>query len=839
MPNKAKVAAGIGLVVAGFVTLAGCDDLLDALALRTLVVSGSASVGMPLSDASVTAVSLSGDALGAGETNEDGQFGPVPVATLREPFVVEAADGLINGQPFDGTLAAYVPYGDSIVQAGGPEWDPEQINPGILSTCVCRYLQATGVDYPTALQHTARFFEIPEDVDLLDPDLSGQVFSPFMFLEKAAAYGSFDDYVASLVQRIGGGETVSMAPSAANAFDVVKYDLGTLIGYQILSGLGAQAAKQAFPYLLAAVGMETFESSIDRSLTDIKSDLQAIKSGIDRLGAKVDTVVNDLHLVKSQLTNEIKQTAMADSVSLLNTQYDEMLKLSPDNRPKAKRFADAFPYQINQAVANITEILCGSPGGMSKGSLEAVADLLSEEIHAASDKDKGDVLYKAYLVLETYFRHILAIQMKGVAIETNLRTWWDLEDGTSGAARAYLDNDVSATLDKCVDHFLMAVEKLVIQTADVRTLIYGEYGMFPREAVEAVFNRADFLAHLISARHSSVKVLRIIGDRPVVEACLQGPRDADVRTAAIALPASGPQIREYEPPFPDYYTRKAYVAFKGLDFYVTGKVAVARLDFPDDTYDGVGPSAKGTEQYSFPFLPTAVVRYAPRDIGDGTAVVYGEGLLVARGVPKVGVPPFVLDREGVGKYVYCKASGKMVDTFERTKAYGSAGERGGTIMFGGGREELSLWNRSGSNQTIEIKCDTYHTAKAKGFDNAATHTCWDSYHYFNMTIGWNLKVNEMFYGGASYRKLIGYEITTGRGGKAGTMTYARSLEKQFSDSATWVFRPDIQTVLINWLHENSYQAWAEREVKRWEQLSDKGSTVTFTHQLQRMELIPR
>ncbi len=183
---------------------------------------------------------------------------------------------------------------------------------------------------------------------------------------------------------------------------------------------------------------------------------------------------------------------MQGYINLLNNQYNELLSQSKSNPAKVKRFARKFPYQIDQAVSDISDTMCGFSVGRSSGTLEAFADLLSQDISSATDK--GKALAQAYYELESYFGYLIASQMKGVFIEANLRDYLDYEDKTSGGAQAYMDSNVASMLDKEADYFLLAVEKLVVQSADVRTVMIGDYSMFPQEAVEEVFSRADFIA---------------------------------------------------------------------------------------------------------------------------------------------------------------------------------------------------------------------------------------------------------------------------------------------------------------------------------------------------------
>jgi hypothetical protein len=200
--------------------------------------------------------------------------------------------------------------------------------------------------------------------------------------------------------------------------------------------------------------------------------------------------------------------------------------------------------------------------------------------------------------------------MKGAALEMNIRNYREVsafldsqegddakwpEGRETSDAEAYLSDKIqSDVLARQVDFFLAAVEKLVVQAADVRTVMVGDYAMFPTEAVEQVFSRADFIAHQFSEdRHPAGLVIRIIGDLELLNSCLTAPTNATHfgTPEPVDMPENGGSIRGYAPLFPDSYGQSAYLAWMPeasnsvgrtrYRFTLGEKVSVARMAFPE------------------------------------------------------------------------------------------------------------------------------------------------------------------------------------------------------------------------------------------------------------------
>lgn len=369
MQSSPRRPTNLLLLLAASATLCACTpDLVDVVGQGIDIIEGDPERTTPVGDlraarpikgAALYAVSADGDFIPLADvSDEDGEWGSSSLPD-DEPLCVIAEGGTVNGEPFEGTLSAYVPLNDLLVLDDEPDYDFQDIEVNVMTTCVERFMDQTGADYETATERVADFFAIPDDLHPIEDEIPEDIFSEAEFIMRAADYGGFDPFVDNLVDRVDGIETLAMVPPAANAVDVVKYSWGRLAGQTILGGLGAQAAKQAFPYLLAAIGKETFEAQISRELSEIKSDLQDIKASISDLDKKVQKSIKDLKLTREELSHYIRHSAIQADINYLNTQYNELLAL-PDNPDKADRFAWKFEFDIKQRIDNISQAMCGS-----------------------------------------------------------------------------------------------------------------------------------------------------------------------------------------------------------------------------------------------------------------------------------------------------------------------------------------------------------------------------------------------------------------------------------------------------------------------------------------------
>ncbi len=342
----------------------------------------------------------------------------------------------------------------------------------------------------------------------------------------------------------------------------------------------------------------------------------------------------------------------------------------------------------------------------------------------------------------------------------------------------------------------------------------------------------------------------------LLEQCLPGPSNAPElgTAAALAMPADGQTVRGYVPPFPESYRNvNRYLAWTAPDsayygqplftFYLNDKIAIARLAFPNQVtpftdndlastpLSGCTPSRRGFKSR---------VRYARRDIESGlemtsrgeNEVLYGHGTVIVRVLPRFvrnGQRPttFYKGRQEFGAETpqFNNASGKITQVLSRRYRYDDQ-----SVIGYAGSEYCYLQNGDSAGHSLIFDCDLLHEARADGFNNAANQTHFDSYHYLNFGFDWSL------YGGS--KKLVSHKTGTGEGTRFGTKTYARSFKDTHSSRAEGYW-PGNALLAFTDLVEYRLEAWATRTLPFAGTLSDAGSKAYFTHQLQRLEILPK
>jgi hypothetical protein len=545
----------------------------------------------------------------------------------------------------------------------------------------------------------------------------------------------------------------------------------------------------------------------------------------------------------------------------------------------AKRFADSFPYQMNQNVIWIRDLMCGSSLYGSKGTLEALADVLAHDVYNASDR--GAKLLQSYYTLEMYFSYLLATQMKGAFIEANLRDYWDTEDGTEGSAAAYIQDKIIPMVEQEADYFLLAVEKLVISSADVRSPMASDYSMFPREAVQQVFERADFLAHQLSSRHPGGLVIRVIGDRQLVEQCLTAPKNETHfgTPDVITIPSDGDAVRNYTPYFPESLVSAGkYVAWEPVDsmklyddqpevveaiwkFYVNSKVAVARLSFPRQRYpftDQHLRMAPFTRTYKFAHSLTTRVRYMRRSMKSGRElrssssdeVLFGHGVVFARFMPEFAhaQPEFLEASDDKFRYEtdWNCTTGRIVEVVEVKKAYTGGGKKRGTWISHSRRPFMlcHIVNGDSSSRTLKLAYKGRIESKADGFKNATTDTHWDSSRDFEITLGTDCQIGEPAMsriGWGANREFPTVDgLSRNRIFDCRTRSSSKTAQENLDNSTTQTWTSGQVFTIKHCLSiYNCVNAYAARTLPFTDDLSDKGSTVTTTLELDSLEFIPQ
>ncbi len=594
------------------------------------------------------------------ESDETGVWDALVLPPLHESFRIETSGGSSLPQgPFEGTLSAYVPYKDISVEGADEQSVFDNIVISIPSTLVERYMRRTGKDYSSAIEDVSTYLEIPEEYDVLDPYLPIYIFAGSEFLLRAENYGGFEDFMASIIPEIGTGATQPMTPGNADGdhFGIIRYSFGTWCAYNMVCAAGGQLAGFALGKIwaaaLPALGFETYEQEVRRNLKEINNELRQLNTKMDSLSLQVKNVMRQLKITGDQLIDQSLRLHISNSLTLLNEKYEDMIALFPDegeeiNAQKVHDFVDEIKrlHDIDLAIAYISQAVAGD-SLLQTGSLDALTNLLIYEIEDADDK--GEALARNYMRLENYFGDLLAAEMKGVLLMANLinydnfnndaKTYWD-------SPEEYVERKIKPRLAEQVSTFMTCVERLVVASANVRTIICGDYAMFPEE-VNDVFRRADALAHQISpTTYPAGFFLHLVGDElifPEITTPLNAPELGQANRIAI----KGQTTRSYSALLPHDYadTAQGYLGWRRQnttkwEFKLVDTIKVSTLHFP--YYTPRSDDEDYVSTYGFKYGLVTDVKCAPispdqgidgLDLNTGQSEFFGTGTVMVRDVP--------------------------------------------------------------------------------------------------------------------------------------------------------------------------------------------------------------
>ncbi len=205
-------------------------------------------------------------------------------------FRVEATGGISGGAPFRGTMKAEV-------RGAAPGGKVVYLHPA--TTLVAAYLRRhADVSLPQAETAVRRFLRIPDSVDIASGLRGGNnpYFDHATFLDAAAAAGgSFDGFVTSLVNEMDAGADAAHTFLVAPAGDVQMLrggmaDVLAWSGQQFASGALSYLGSNTMSYVLSKFGLDMGGDP----LAEVKQKLDQISSQLTLLQSQVKNMAQDL-----------------------------------------------------------------------------------------------------------------------------------------------------------------------------------------------------------------------------------------------------------------------------------------------------------------------------------------------------------------------------------------------------------------------------------------------------------------------------------------------------------------------------------------------------------------
>lgn len=279
---------------------------------------------------------------------------------------------------------------------------------------------------------------------------------------------------------------------------------------------------------------------------------QDMIDAIDEMNAKLDIIINQLAAIKKELDSILTAIELSTDIIInieqqlaiktpqdtinnvfLNLQALDSSQLGTDGGKElatdlAKDILNTSRSNIDQQIYSIYSGIMGL-ATQSQGVLYTLTSTLVDK------SGDGALLYR-YEVLQSYFKSLLQVQLKGanLMIEAlhhrddpppTLDRAGQMEPSEIGpgdypnSAKDWMEKKFMPMLADEVEEFLRCTERVVLAECDLRTDASGiSQGFLPNDA-DTIFSKADFIAAQISpSRHPFGLVVRLIGEPDTVNA---------------------------------------------------------------------------------------------------------------------------------------------------------------------------------------------------------------------------------------------------------------------------------------------------------------------------------
>jgi len=605
-------------------SLIGCPD--DS---RQVCLWGRVDLNEPIDGSTVTVQEATSGAVLAEAQTTDGDFLDF---LSRDAFpaggkdlLLTATGGTVNGEPFEGTLKAYVPA--YVVS--------DHIPINILTTLIAEYMAMWGEPYDQACQDVFDYYGLPRDYSFLDvahQDNAEMQFEPERFLEDVEAYGGLAEYVTYLVENEIGWEDVpgedysalyvdEADPGAKQVLGTMAAAVGKWIGGKILDSVGSWAAEQGLGWVLSLFGFQDSNDArfdaIDQKLDVMDGKLDTILGDLSSISAQLDDVLAAVNLSRDQIINGVIAVYISDPQVIIKTDYENLCTAfnhdAPDahtqnGRNKALQLCDAILDASGDNIdLQLSKLHSGMVGDtvLTTGFLDACTNVLIDRAIAGED------VLECYMVLENAFAELVGVQYAGLLLMAEALHFRndDINNvdkvfvGTVEEYHAKFTRHIEAQVEK----FLTCVDRLVVSRFDVRTNLACPVQVLA-DHTGTVYERADFLAQLLSSKHQAGFIVRLIGTPQEVHdavnagvtateriekiSCYEGWKEGgectgtrSITTTTIpfsVVPIYGKPINLYSAHLPNYYSNKGYFEWSVSGgnknvFHLQKNVAVAKL----------------------------------------------------------------------------------------------------------------------------------------------------------------------------------------------------------------------------------------------------------------------
>ncbi|WP_022850869.1 hypothetical protein [Limisalsivibrio acetivorans] len=586
-------------------------------------VTGTASISEALSGAELKL--YIGDSSFSAQSDYNGSWKFSGGMALDKPFRLVTSGGTLDGESFDGSLSAYVPFmefGNTDEENSGLTKD---ININIFTTLVDRLMLDTGIDYESAKDSVRRFFAIPKEADLSDKAVIDEFLSPEWFETASEDNYGFDFLAESMVEDM---DTESRLLSTANKvggdYRLIKASFGTKIFDGVVGGLASGAIgfalSTAFQYLAPAMGIETKEAKTERLLEEILSTLNEVNEKIDKLSDDTKEILKklDYYFEKSIGLAAINHAEVA--AAKINSSFRGFL--SANTPEKMALYMSELP-DIDTELEIINTLMYESALGTDAGLDHLTESYANLMLRTDDAEERGQILWDSYKAIEGYFTRVMAIQVKGSLIMVNKLNYRDNNLGVFASHQGersyyssgedYINNVLNPRFKKQAEHFLECVEQLVAASADTRTMIAVEdrgFSMFP-STVDDVFYMADLITQEFIPEHKAAFVYRIAGDPDIINNYLRGPNSHKFKNYTI-LKINGKGTRYYKARTPeekDFYLGWSLNRNSRWEFTKNTKIAFIKIRF--DKMEGYLEAKKDSD---FPFTRIYIFKDKVEDV---------------------------------------------------------------------------------------------------------------------------------------------------------------------------------------------------------------------------------
>ncbi len=332
----------------------------------------------------------------------------------------------------------------------------------------------------------------------------------------------------------------SSEPPAPHGVATAGAGPATWVLQGILNGIGSYTGNKAMGWILSIVGTGGDSSQeLQNAINDMQNKLNTILADLTAIENQLNEIAKEIDVDMKQIESNQQSLAMKQAEDRINNEYlnlqamDASLIGTDTGRQRAADMADDIistsRTNIDLCVYEIYSGVMGYTAGLQGGALNAMTDAI---IAADTDWKDGNTLLR-YQTLETYFKQLVQMQLKGAAMMVDALHHrddpWPSSQGVQrgikptdypGTAAQWMNEKFLPMLADEVEEFLRCADRIILADCDLRTDITTTsptVDMLPKDA-ETAWARADFMAAQLSPkRHPFGLVIRLVGEPDEVQ----------------------------------------------------------------------------------------------------------------------------------------------------------------------------------------------------------------------------------------------------------------------------------------------------------------------------------